>query len=83
MLAAAEAVEEALLVADRERGRLLVMERAQAGIFRTGLALERDLAADHVAQAEARAQFIEKARGEAHYTSVTVPSSGRERASRG
>src|SRR5205085_4725550 len=42
MLAAAEAVIKALLVVDRERRRLLVVERAEAGIFRARPALQRD-----------------------------------------
>src|SRR6185312_1605600 len=66
VFAAAEAVEEAFLVADGERRRLLIMERAQSGKLGGVLALERDLAADDVAQADARTQLIEEARGEGH-----------------
>ena len=66
LLVAAEAVEEALLVVDREGRRLLVVERAEAGVLRARPAFQRDLAADDLGQAEARAQFVEEARGEGH-----------------
>jgi hypothetical protein len=83
MLAAAEAVIEALLVVDREGRRLLVVERAEAGIFRPRPPLERDLAADDVAQTHARAQLVEEARGEGHGRSVDAAPLSRESASRG
>ena len=55
---ATEAVKEALLVVDCEGRRLLVMERAEAGILRPRTALQHDLASDDVGHAEARAQFV-------------------------
>jgi hypothetical protein len=65
MRAASEAVEKALLVADREGWRLLVVERAEAGVLRARLPFQRDLAADDLGQVEARSQFVEEAREKA------------------
>ena len=66
LLVAAEAVEEALLVVDREGRCLLVVEGAEACVLGTRAALQRHLPADDVGQAEARAQFVEEAGRERH-----------------
>ncbi len=77
MFAAAEAVIEALLVVDREARRLLVVERAEAGELRARAPLQRDLAADDVAETQSGSQLVEEARGEGHALKMTLAASYR------
>ena len=59
MRAAAEAVIEALVLADGEGRRLLVVERAQAGMF-APLAREFDPLADDIRQCDPRSNILQK-----------------------
>ena len=65
VLAGGEIVEEALLVVDRERGRLLLVEGRQADEFAALLA-QLHAPADHLRYRKAGAQLIEELRREAH-----------------
>jgi len=63
---AAEAVEEALLVVDREARRLLLVERTAGLELALGAALQRHPLADHVGHLEAGAQLFEEAGRKGH-----------------
>ncbi len=65
VLAGGEAMIKALLVVDREGRRLLHLERRQALELAPG-ALQRNLAAHDLADAEARPYFIQEIRWIAH-----------------
>jgi len=65
VLAGGEVVIEALFIADRERGRLLVVERRQAFPFAAGFA-QFHAAADDFRYRKARAQLVEELRRKAH-----------------
>ena len=64
--AAAEAVEEALLVVDREARRLLLVERTAGLELTLGAALQRNPLAEHVGHLEAGAQLFEEAGRKGH-----------------
>ena len=66
MGAAAEAVEEPLVLADRERRGLFIVERAEAGCFAAALANEPHPAPDHIADRDPRAQILQKPWREGH-----------------
>ena len=71
--AAAEAVIEALLLVDAERGRLLRVERAQAHEL-AALAHELDPPPDHFGHAHARFQLVQEALVERHAPPLSLPS---------
>ena len=75
MGATAEAVEEALFVADRERGRLLVVKRAKALELAPG-ALERHMPGYDVAEPDARADLIQEIGRYRHSGSRSPPRDG-------
>src|SRR5262245_11460776 len=61
----AEAMEEVLVVADREGRALLVVERAEAGVLPAAL-LQPDPAADHLGYRQAIPKFLDEFRRNAH-----------------
>ena len=65
MRAAAEAVEEALVLVDREGGRLLVVERAEAGMLAPA-PHQLHPAGDHAGERDAAAQLVQELRRERH-----------------
>ena len=71
MRAAAEAVEEALVVVDGEGRRLLVMERAQAGML-AALADQAHAPADHFGTGEARAKLVKEAWGKGQVCTLST-----------
>src|SRR5262245_3830858 len=72
MLARREAVIEPLLVIDEERGRLLLLERRQAGIL-PALPAQLDVPRDDLAHGQSGSDLIKDVRSNAHrYFSLEV-----------
>ena len=73
---AAEAVVEALLVVDVERGGLFLVERARRPHVALALvrlaAVPHDLATRHLGHGQAVAQFIKETRGQTHGASIRL-----------
>ena len=83
VLAAAEAVIEALGLGDRERGRLFLVERAQAQVL-AAAAREPDVARDDLDQGQARLELLERDRAPVshHGVSASRPLRGHNASSR-
>ena len=75
VLAAAEAVIEALFLVDGERRRLFLVERAQAEML-AALLGQLDAAADNVGQPGSRAQILQELFGKGHRWSQRLTELG-------